>query len=57
MIILRLMRKLAEIMREAASRDWMMLKGRRDLSEVERYFCWVDYVYVDSGLDVDKDRV
>lgn len=57
MIILRLMRKLAEIMREAASRDRMMLKGRRDLSEVERYFCWVDYIYVDSGLDVDKDRV
>lgn len=56
MIILRLMRKLAEIMREAASRDRMMLKGR-DLSEVERYFCWVDYIYVDSGLDVDKDRV
>lgn len=28
MIILRLMRKLAEIMREATSRDWMMLKER-----------------------------
>ena len=28
MIILRLMRKLAKIMREATSRDWMMLKER-----------------------------